>query len=601
MATPNKAECDRYAKSKKLVEKIKPIIQDADLKGHCGGRHEKVSRRHVLGRALSDIGLFETSEQLDALLSTDGEWVDFSKDGETCPLCGEDINLEFNGTQVRAISPCRYEHGVAPHEVTLNIPSGKMVVANDLRDIFRTIGDYDVNTTAGCNDTTDKYAEVGMFHAFVGNTCPAMFRKGKAKNGKYQSFSIGTHRASEDRQVAGICTDLWWVSIADYDSFIAGGGKVVESYHEVVDCVPGIYRFKHYYTSHGGDHKVFTEIDRIGEVTTPIDYKQEFLKQDYTIGQVLYLFNQRWDSYLTSVTERPFNSESTVPPTADELKAARVQRMLDQIFFTCGNGQDWHPNGWSSSFPMPEGKIPELDIPELTKRYHWYPTSDYSFLAALAGIGTRYCTKDEVPKLNKSFWTALVKCLKCISTYGVEGHSQGERQQDAGTKNISEAALVSLISQYPEFATKEDLEFIQNNNLENALETYKTTQQLEAILYKKCPQPNNPNNKTIMACISDDENSGSNQIRKVEIAVNVEIKQKAWSDHKWTVYAKGTLEVAKVGKDTIIKWEFEGNTKTLSVEEAEVEIPKDCKAAITKYTPTHVAKLPKILSETKAT
>jgi len=592
----SKQVTSKYDKAEELEKKLTPLLATADLKGHDSDAYKDETRKFIFDRLLSLLGLYETSESLDKLLNTKGEWLKLMGHSSGCPLCGKDIHFEFNGDQLRAIEPCRFEGGVKPQEILLNIPSGKMVVANDLRDIFRVVGDFNVNTTAGCYDTTSLYAEAGMFHAFVGNTCPSMFSKGTAKGKKYSHFSLGVHKGKEANKVASICTDLWWVSIADYTAFINAGGKVKEYGAEVVDCVPGTYRFKHFFQSHGEEHKVFTEIDRVGDATDIKDPQAEFKQLNYTLGQVLHVFNQSWDNYLTAVCEHPHLDKPKEPFTPEQIKARRAQRMLDHIFFTLGNGQDWHENGWSSSSPMPKGEIPELPIPTLDGKYNWYPSSDYSFIASLGQIACENWGKGKI-KLNQSFWRGLIMCLQCIVKHGVEGRDEGQgvKKDDFDTKNLCEAVLVSLINQYPEFVTEEDRQFIKKFKIENSLETYKATQELTSAILKACPQPNNQKNEVIYAQIREAANQNGIQNRKITIAAILKFTRANFTDFEDVQYAQWDLQIIKDNKGINVIFNEDGITHNLTLEEAKVQIAKACKRAIAHFTPIHKGKLPEII------
>lgn len=145
----------------------------------------------------------------------------------TCPCCGEeDFTAETNGLVVRLVGePCKFPNGLPPTEWELNVPSGKLVIANDLRKVFPLPEDdrFDINTALGCHMTAMSYAANGLSHAFVGNSCPGVY---KCTNG---SFKIANPPSDEKwdgedfveimpepefdgERIAGICTDLWWYS-----------------------------------------------------------------------------------------------------------------------------------------------------------------------------------------------------------------------------------------------------------------------------------------------------------------------------------------------------------------------------------------------------
>ena len=72
-----------------------------------------------------------------------------------CGHCGDDVSLlETNGQTIRfAGDRCTCEAGLVT-EWELNVPSGKLVVANDLRALFPLLGDdFDVNKAVGRHQT----------------------------------------------------------------------------------------------------------------------------------------------------------------------------------------------------------------------------------------------------------------------------------------------------------------------------------------------------------------------------------------------------------------------------------------------------------------
>ena len=138
-----------------------------------------------------------------------------------------------------------------PVEVEMNVPSGKIIIENDIRHYWPEVPDYfDVNETLGLKLTTEAYGRYGMFHGFVGNSCPGVY-----KNGDF--FYIGKQGRDDDHDkvvdplpgeyVGGVVTDLWWYCVADLDDYLARGGEIYDRHSDVVDVTPGRYVLKHYY------------------------------------------------------------------------------------------------------------------------------------------------------------------------------------------------------------------------------------------------------------------------------------------------------------------------------------------------------------------
>ena len=139
-----------------------------------------------------------------------------------------------------------------PIEVEMNVPSGKIIIENDIRHCWPEIPDhFDVNETLGLKQTTEAYGQYGMFHGFVGNSCPSVFQKGDL-------FYIGNQGYDDSdevidplpgKHVGGVITDLWWYCVADLDDYLARGGKVKKHWSgpTIIDVTPGRYVLKHYY------------------------------------------------------------------------------------------------------------------------------------------------------------------------------------------------------------------------------------------------------------------------------------------------------------------------------------------------------------------
>ncbi|SEM77716.1 hypothetical protein [Streptacidiphilus jiangxiensis] len=192
----------------------------------------------------------------------------------SCAVCGESPQLEVTADAVEVTNACLYPDGITT-ETTLNVPSGKIVITDDLRGVYgwdlETIGDY--NTAAGQDRAIRSLAAAGCAFGPVGNSCPGLYRTGP------DTYVIATPGYDEDEgdeqlagaeRIAGIVTDLWAYSIADVDDFTARGGSVADLgwTADVVDITPGTYQVIHHTGEAGFDHDapgalVFAHIQRI--------------------------------------------------------------------------------------------------------------------------------------------------------------------------------------------------------------------------------------------------------------------------------------------------------------------------------------------------
>jgi hypothetical protein len=155
---------------------------------------------------------------------------------QQCTCCGTDVPFLFDGEYYIADGDCK--DPIGPYSYELAVPSGELICANNLREPFPDV-DYYVNHHIGIKNTVRDYAKFGMYHPFVGNSCPSVVKR---KNG---TIEIGDFRGTNS-----ICTDLWWASISDremlkinckrknidYEEFIKNKN------HFVISVKPGLYR-----------------------------------------------------------------------------------------------------------------------------------------------------------------------------------------------------------------------------------------------------------------------------------------------------------------------------------------------------------------------
>lgn len=350
-----------------------------------------------------------------------------------CPVCTQPLKLGFDGTGITVLNdPCPYPDGLVT-EWELNVPSGKIVVANDLRDWFPSDEDHDVNSMLGTHLTTLGYAEVGMSHGFVGNTCPDVYRDGEDR------FVVGSYRDeiwdAEDREyrpnpepcpwgkkVADVCTDLWWYSIVDYDEFLRRLAHYTpdEDLQEildrwsmrVVDVRPGVYKFRH---DQGTDRDAavveYATFERVRDADAPRDYLKEEREKSYTAAEVLIQQCLSWPSlYMgqSALEDIPLAKAAELWESYDdEGRAHALARAADQIMCVLGSGTEWHENGFPRM--VVSDKARELaaemgDVPPFDFEAHWYPISaGYGGLCLGAGVRDEYTENNPLVRLAPSF------------------------------------------------------------------------------------------------------------------------------------------------------------------------------------------------------
>ena len=245
-----------------IVNNLKNKIT-VDYRGHCETLYRPISivkdaktilttliflikdvDDHVVNSILK---AYETGIPSKHIISSD-KYID------TCFVCGEDMCFSFNGVNLTVNSDCPFPNGMPEYSIEMSIPSGKLVIANDLRYLFKH-GEYngrsfDLNTYMGCRETFEVYGKLGMAHGFIGNTCPGVYRVDE------NTLTISKIRCDDEldacedefpgEPVAGICTDLWWYSIVDYDNFVKRAGKIPDNKRcDVISVKPGVYKITH--------------------------------------------------------------------------------------------------------------------------------------------------------------------------------------------------------------------------------------------------------------------------------------------------------------------------------------------------------------------
>ena len=313
-----------------------------------------------------------------------------------CGYCGVKVPWTTDGTRVYTDSVCAFPNGLE-YSFELNVPSGVMIVANDLRPAFEPEGDFSINAPSENMKCTLAYAEIGCAHAFVGNSCPAVYMQ---EDGTMLIGSPGYTRGGNEKKndprfanrVASICTDLWWYSIVDQDEFTRRGLKLGYSGAEPVTVKPGVYRFAHYFFRRDFDHDaydkptVYSKIEWVREPDPVRDFAAERAGMNFTAGQVIANSIKKWPTLYSG----HFATRS----------------VADHIMCVIGGGGSWHENGFVVYDPEMKASDPEVAIPDFSdptyravrekdeldeligrvREERWYPLCEYSGLVK-AGKG----------------------------------------------------------------------------------------------------------------------------------------------------------------------------------------------------------------------
>ncbi|WP_328973633.1 hypothetical protein [Streptomyces sp. NBC_00239] len=202
-----------------------------------------------------------------------------------CATCDESPRFVLRDGTVHVQEPCAYPMGITT-EITLNVPSGKLIVTDDLRDVYDV--DFDAgasyNSALGQAQVVEAMAAIGCAFAPVGDSSPNLYRDGANNyviaSPLYDDNDVPhlPEALAEAECLAEISTELWAYSIADFEDWKAKGGtpgsKLLGEY-TVADVAPGTYKFTLHVGERGFDKfdfdttRVFTHIERVAPLPTP--------------------------------------------------------------------------------------------------------------------------------------------------------------------------------------------------------------------------------------------------------------------------------------------------------------------------------------------
>lgn len=376
-----------------------------------------------------------------------------------CPLCGkDDFTTETNGAVLRiAGPPCEFASGFPLTEWDLNVPSGKLVVADDLRGVFPLPGgdDSDIGNAVGCRRTALAYAANGLAHAYVGNTCPGVFRcadgtfkiasepNGEEWNGdKY--VKVEPPHEFDGEEVARIGTDLWWYSICDYAELMRRRERFKNARDvafEIVDVKPGVYRFRHdeeAYKRDGSGECIFSKFEWVREPDPVQDFLARYDAVDVNANAYVQAQVTRWPTLYGKTNGR--RSGKVVPwsDMTEEDRAASWGAVADSLL--CAGDTEWHEKGFPRANVDPA--VPDAEPPQFRAQHHWAQLSE-----SHDGLFVR--------KLSPSFAKLAFRVLESIISFGT-GVRDGDRSRDV--RDARQQMLVAaqryreLAKKYPEQA-----------------------------------------------------------------------------------------------------------------------------------------------------
>jgi hypothetical protein len=350
------ANLDAFMLPYKVKDDIEEQIKNGSIKidhrGHYKGYHEGWFERSL---SMMLLMLCDDKRAMEILTNRfqgkkDNRAVYLTHYSDTtCNSCCRDVKFKLTKTKIVADSECPHPDGYPAYSVRLNVPSGKIIFGNDFRDLIEIDASYDINRTKGCEQTSRAYADAGMIHIFVGNTCPGVYQISErrinllSKEYIYSSDDDADESAPGAKEpkgecVGGICTDLWWYSAMDYDLFKKLAKKRhgkkwkdrISRWESIVKVEPGCYK------AVGQSHIVRWDYE--GDSKIKPEELFSYIKRD---GDCRKLRPQ--SGYLQAAEflrdfERAIEIRRMAWPTISQDRIS----ILDHWFLTIGNGMEWN-------------------------------------------------------------------------------------------------------------------------------------------------------------------------------------------------------------------------------------------------------------------
>ena len=297
-----------------------------DFQGHfrtgTAGALPEAGHSERLARTLQEIRSYAERDEQTPDLAEGISFVSFWN--RTCPDCGTDVGATRTGSVIRAHAACPYPNGLPAFEVSLDVPSGKIVFANDFRSIVPLTGvdaDHNVNQAPEMQRCTEDYAREGMIHVCVGNSCPQVR---KMQDGTLRVQNSGARPAGRSRSLGNICTDLWWYSAMDAHEFarrcqVAQVSPDQFGYLIEVRVPPGAWSFSVDYAQDRNRPVIYSTIRRTGPCTGWTPPQDPFCNPD------TFEASHFWASYQHTHTTLGYD----------------LAAFLEFSFCVLGNGKGW--------------------------------------------------------------------------------------------------------------------------------------------------------------------------------------------------------------------------------------------------------------------
>ena len=147
----------------------------------------------------------------------------------------------------------------------IDVPSGKLVIADSLGPVFYPESVSSINYGRGQHEMALKYAEdYNVASACVGNSCPTITQQA---DGSYMVVSLDLDKDDNpafengEKEVAYVITDSWSVELTDYQNWLDNGGDELPEgashRYTLLSVTPGKYRWTVKSHADGWDYSDF--------------------------------------------------------------------------------------------------------------------------------------------------------------------------------------------------------------------------------------------------------------------------------------------------------------------------------------------------------
>jgi len=364
-----------------------------------------------------------------------------------CNSCLQAVKFKVLKSKIIATTECPHPDGYPAYSVRINVPSGKLIFGNDFRDLIDVAASYDINRTLGCEQTTRAYADAGMIHVFVGNTCPGVFQVSDTRinivsperrsAGEEQDYIDLPTKEPKGKLCGSICTDLWWYSAMDYDLFKKLAKKKygkkwkdrISRLETIVKVKPGCYK------ATAQTHRVMND----GHTTEDGGYYSpeemfSFIKRD---GDVRDLRTQSAHDQTVEFM-KDFENAVKVKRLAWPTLYPTRDRVLEQWFCVVGNGEDWLDGAIVSVSEREEEAVARLKNGE---KVTWDEEREIESHRSYYPMSHQYSALTNIPDNVRPDWLAGAReMIRYIIEHG-KGPEDGERYMD-NKRNIALAKAV---------------------------------------------------------------------------------------------------------------------------------------------------------------